>query len=96
VQATVLELLEQLQAELGFACVFVSHDLSVVEQLADTMVVLRRGEVVEQGAADAVLHHPVEPYTRALIAAAPLPDPVAQKQRRWQRRELRALAGIEL
>lgn len=95
VQATVLELLEQLQAELGFSCVFVSHDLSVVEQLADKIVVLRRGQVVEQGPMDEVLHRPTEPYTRALIAAAPVPDPEAQKKRRSERRELRALAGIE-
>lgn len=95
VQATVLELLEQLQAELGFSCVFVSHDLSVVEQLADEVIVLRRGAIVEQGPMEAVLHRPVEPYTRALIAAAPVPDPEAQKRRRSERRELRASVGSE-
>ncbi|WP_421732628.1 ABC transporter ATP-binding protein [Cellulomonas sp.] len=87
VQATVLELLQDLQARLKFACLFVTHDLAVVDVLADRIAVMRRGVIVEQGTRDAILRNPQEAYTQRLIAAVPLPDP--EKQR--ERRELRAL-----
>ncbi|TXK18864.1 ABC transporter ATP-binding protein [Homoserinibacter sp. GY 40078] len=82
VQARVLELLAELQSELGFACLFISHDLAVVQALADEVGVMRRGEVVEIGPADRVLTSPEHPYTRRLLAAAPVADPVAQSARR--------------
>jgi peptide/nickel transport system ATP-binding protein len=85
VQAHVLELLSQLQAERGFACLFISHDLAVVEQLADDIAVLHRGRVAEQGPAAAVLSSPQDPYTQRLLAAAPVPDPDAQAIRREAR-----------
>lgn len=85
VQAVVLELLASLQHELGFACLFVSHDLAVVEQVASQVVVLRQGQVVEAGKTTKVLSAPSDPYTQALVAAVPVPDPIIQAQRRAKR-----------
>lgn len=85
VQAVVLELLASLQHELGFACLFVSHDLAVVEQVASQVVVLRQGQVVEAGKTTQVLSAPSDPYTQALVAAVPVPDPIIQAQRRAKR-----------
>lgn len=85
VQAVVLELLASLQHELGFACLFVSHDLAVVEQVASQVVVLRQGQVVEAGKTSQVLSDPSDPYTQALVAAVPVPDPIIQAQRRTRR-----------
>ena len=85
VQAVVLELLANLQHELGFACLFVSHDLAVVEQGASQVVVLHQGQVVEAGKTSQVLSDPSDPYTQALVAAVPVPDPIIQAQRRTRR-----------
>ncbi|MGY5308159.1 ABC transporter ATP-binding protein [Nocardia gipuzkoensis] len=82
VQAAVLELFGQLQRECGWACLFISHDLAVVDQLADRIMVLRDGAVVEQGDRDRILRAPREEYTRRLVAAVPVPDPVRQRHRR--------------
>lgn len=87
VQATVLDLLQDLQSRLKFACLFVTHDLAVVDVLADRIAVMRRGVIVEQGTRDAILRNPQEAYTQRLIAAVPLPDPDKQRERR----ELRSL-----
>ncbi|BDT95511.1 putative oligopeptide ABC transporter, ATP-binding protein [Nocardia sputorum] len=84
VQAAVLELFGQLQRECGWACLFISHDLAVVDQLADRIAVLRDGAVVEQGDRDRILRAPREEYTRRLVAAVPVPDPVRQRGRREQ------------
>lgn len=75
VQAEVLELFTAIQQDLGFACLFVSHDLAVVHQVADRVAVLRSGSVIETGPVDTVFTTPRDPYTRALIDAVPLPDP---------------------
>ncbi len=82
VQAKVLELFAQLQRECNFACLFISHDLAVVDSLADRVVVLRNGVVVEQGSRTDVLRTPSQDYTRRLVAAVPVPDPVEQRRRR--------------
>lgn len=85
VQAVVLDLLRQLQSELGFACLFVSHDLAVVDSVAARTVVLSQGRVVEQGPTAQVLAHPEQDYTRRLVSAVPVPDPDVQAQRRRSR-----------
>jgi peptide/nickel transport system ATP-binding protein len=82
VQAAVLDLLADLQQDFGFGMLLVSHDLAVVRQLADEVVVLRNGRVVERGTTDAVLGDPQQDYTRMLLAAAPVADPVRQAARR--------------
>ncbi|QKJ19105.1 ABC transporter ATP-binding protein [Microbacterium hominis] len=88
VQATVLQLLRRLQADLGFACLFISHDLAVVDSLADRIIVMHHGKIVEQGATGQILRAPREAYTRRLIAAVPVPDPAEQKVRREARTAL--------
>ena len=93
VQAKVLELFEQLQEEMGFACLFVTHDLAVIDQLADRIAVMRSGRIVEQGSREQVLRSSQEDYTRRLLAAVPLPDPQAQRERRELRARLRAAAS---
>ncbi|GFZ81822.1 dipeptide ABC transporter ATP-binding protein [Nesterenkonia alkaliphila] len=94
VQARVLEMFAELQEQFEFACLFVTHDLAVVDQLADQIMVLEKGRVVEYGRKDQILRAPQEDYTKRLLAAAPVPDPVAQKQRRDARRELLAAQGL--
>jgi peptide/nickel transport system ATP-binding protein len=82
VQARVLALFAELQREFGFAALFISHDLAVVDELADRIAVLNKGQLVEQGPAAQVLGDPQHPYTRRLLASLPVPDPVEQAQRR--------------
>jgi len=85
VQARFLDLLQELQERLQFACLFISHDLAVVDQVTDRIVVMHRGRLVEQGSADDILRNPKDPYTQRLIAAVPVPDPVLQRERREAR-----------
>jgi len=82
VQAVVLEMIQELQRDFNFACLFVSHDLAVVDMLADAVVVMRAGKAVEQGMVETVLHAPSHDYTKRLLAAAPVPDPHEQAARR--------------
>ena len=84
VQAKVLELFVQLQKDLGFASLFISHDLAVIDEVSDRIVVLRHGTIREQGTTAQVLKDPQDPYTRELLASLPVPDPVAQEQRRHE------------
>jgi peptide/nickel transport system ATP-binding protein len=90
VQARVLELFADLQSQFGFASLFISHDLAVVDLLADRIAVLHRGKLVEEGTGEQVLGAPQDPYTQRLLASLPVPDPVAQAERREQLRALRA------
>ncbi|MDR7374895.1 peptide/nickel transport system ATP-binding protein [Kocuria rhizophila] len=88
VQATVLDLFEELQAEMGFACLFVTHDLAVIDRLANRIVVMQHGHIVEQGSREAVLRHPEQEYTKRLLAAVPVPSPEAQRVRRELRQQM--------
>jgi len=74
IQAQVLKLFERLQAQYGFACLFISHDLAAVEQVADRVVVMQAGRIVEQGSRDDIFDRPQHDYTKALLAAAPVLD----------------------
>jgi microcin C transport system ATP-binding protein len=75
VQAQILSLLKQLQTRLGMAMLFITHDLGIVRKLADTVCVMKEGKIVETGPVERVFTAPEHPYTRALLAAEPKPDP---------------------
>lgn len=96
VQAQVLNLLADLQQRRGVAYLFVSHDVAIVRHIAHQVVVLYRGRVMESGPADVVCVTPRHPYTRALLAAAPVPDPNVQRQRRRERQQLRQGGDVGL
>jgi len=93
VQKAVLEVIGELQSELGFACLFVSHDLAVVQDFCTRVVVLRSGRIEEKGLTGETLVRPTTDYTRRLLAAVPVPDPIVQRRRREDR--LAALAAGE-
>lgn len=81
IQAQVLNLLADLQEKHNLAYLFISHDLSVVRHIADEVMVMYLGRVVEQGARDAVFSNPQHPYTKALLSATPTPDPMRKRER---------------
>ncbi|WP_062379845.1 ABC transporter ATP-binding protein [Demequina pelophila] len=85
VQASVLDMFTALQDRYEFGCLFVSHDLAVIDTLADRVVVLKDGRIVEQGERQQVLANPQEEYTRRLLMAAPVPNPEEQLARRHAR-----------
>ena len=82
VQAAVLNLIGRLQADLGFACLFVTHDLAAVEFLAQRVAVMYLGVLVEVAERASLFSTPRHPYTQALLSAAPIPDPLVQRRRR--------------
>jgi oligopeptide/dipeptide ABC transporter ATP-binding protein len=90
VQAQVLNVLAELRTRRQLSYLFVSHDLSVVRYLSDEIAVMFAGRIVERGAAEAVADTPRHPYTRALVASAPVPDPAEQAKRRARRQRLSA------
>ena len=85
VQAKVLDLFQELQREQGFACLFISHDLGVVEILASRIAVMYMGKIVELGDTEQIVRRPQDDYTRRLVSAVPVPDPAEQRRRREAR-----------
>ncbi len=85
VQARFLELLQDLQNKLKFACLFITHDLAVVDILSHRIAVMQQGRLVEVGPRDSILKNPQDPYTQRLISAVPVPDPAEQAKRREAR-----------
>ncbi|MFM5905648.1 MAG: dipeptide ABC transporter ATP-binding protein [Micrococcales bacterium] len=88
VQARFLELLLELQNKLKFACLFISHDLAVVDILSHRIAVMQNGRLVEVGPRDQILRNPKDAYTQRLLAAVPVPDPAEQKLRREARAKI--------
>jgi ABC-type microcin C transport system duplicated ATPase subunit YejF len=80
IRAQVIDLLKSLQRDLGVAYLFISHDMAVVEQMSHRVAVMRLGEIVEMGPCAAVLNHPRHPYTKRLLAAVPVPDPLRRRR----------------
>lgn len=81
IQAQILNLLRSLQKDLGLTCMFVGHGLGAVNYVSDRIAVMYLGKIVEIGPAQEVFHHPVHPYTRALIDAVPIADPKKREQK---------------
>ncbi len=82
IQAQIINLLDDLQDELGLTYVFVAHDIGVVRHIADRIAVMHNGKIVEEGSADQVCERPTDPYTKKLLAAVPIPDPRESRGRR--------------
>jgi oligopeptide transport system ATP-binding protein len=89
IQAQILNLLKDLQRDLGLSYLFIAHDLGVVRAMSDTIAVMRNGRIVEQGPADEIYARPSNDYTRGLLAAVPVADPEGIEARRTERRRLR-------
>ena len=87
IQAQILNLLKDLQREFGLAYLFIAHDLAVVRTMSDHIAVMNRGKIVEIGPAEEVYTNPQDPYSQALLAAVPIPDPRRMFERRAERRK---------
>ncbi|NUU25667.1 MAG: ABC transporter ATP-binding protein, partial [Streptomycetaceae bacterium] len=94
-QARVLDLFIDIQRRTGVAYLFITHDLAVVRYISHRVNVLYRGEDIETGTAETVTSAPEHPYTRKLLLASPVADPVEQQKRRAERRRLAAVAPGE-
>ena len=86
IQAQVVNLLQDLQKEFGLSYIVISHDLSIVHHISDQIAVMNAGQIVEMGPAEQIYSHPQHPYSQALIAAAPRPDPFSARARRARSR----------
>jgi len=95
IQAQILNLLKDLQGAFGLTYLFIAHDLAVVREMSDRIAVMNRGKIVEAGTADQVYTNPRDDYTKALLAAVPVPDPRRMRERKAERRRLKhALAEV--
>ena len=81
IQAQVINLLNDLRHELGLTILFIAHDLSVVKYFSDRIAVMYFGNMVELASSDELFKHPLHPYTKSLLSAIPLPDPIYEKKR---------------
>ena len=81
IQAQVINLLDELQQEFNLTYLFIAHDLSVVQHVSDRVAIMYLGKIVEEGPTDAIFAHPVHPYTQALMAAVPVVDKAARRER---------------
>jgi peptide/nickel transport system ATP-binding protein len=93
IQAQILNLLKDLQRDLGLSYLFVAHDLAVVRTMSDRIAVMNKGKLVEIGRAEDVYTNPQEDYTKALLAAVPVPDPRRMRERKRERRKLAHAIG---
>jgi oligopeptide transport system ATP-binding protein len=84
VQGQILNLLRDLQSDYGLSLIFISHNLAVVFRLCHRVMVLYLGQVMEEGPTEALINHPRHPYTKALIAAVPSPDPALERDRKHE------------
>jgi ABC-type oligopeptide transport system ATPase subunit len=94
-QAQVLGLFRQLQRQSQLSYLFITHDLAVVRNFASRVIVLHQGQIVETGEVAQVCERPAHPYTRTLVGAVPVPDPIVQRQRRLAWAQERKLAGAQ-
>jgi peptide/nickel transport system ATP-binding protein len=81
VRAQIINLLCDLKEEMGLSFIFISHDLSTVRYISDTIAVMYLGEIVEYGPAEDIFNNPAHPYTKALLSAVPVPDPRMEESR---------------
>ena len=88
IQAQILNLLKDLQRDFGLTYLFIAHDLAVVRAVSDRIAVMNQGKLIELGPAAEVYSHPQQEYTRALLAAVPVPDPRKMKERKEERRRV--------
>jgi ABC-type oligopeptide transport system ATPase subunit len=94
IQAQIINLLKDLQAEFGLAYLFIAHDLAVVRSVSDRIAVMHRGRIVETGPAKDVYEHPQDAYTKALLASVPVPDPARMQERKADRRKLQSAVAM--
>jgi ABC-type oligopeptide transport system ATPase subunit len=88
IQAQILNLLKDLQSDFGLTYLFIAHDLAVVRNVSDHIAVMNKGKIVETGDAEQIYKNPQDEYTRALLAAVPVPDPRRMRERKRERRKL--------
>ncbi|MGG0655200.1 ABC transporter ATP-binding protein [Rummeliibacillus pycnus] len=81
IQAQVVNLLKELQKKHGLTYLFIAHDLSMVKYISDRIAVMRAGKILEIGTSEEIYHHPIHPYTKSLLSAIPLPDPISESKR---------------